>query len=346
MRCPSCGYSIDRRSSDQCPQCGRLFGKPTEQRAPSPQMSPQHEPYPRQPLQPAPVEGLPGRASGQPPTDYDLSLQSPTVPYGRHGQYSPPTPPKYPVVSGYPPSQYARPPLISSLPEHKPHTGRIVGIVALVVVVLATCTGGALIVMRSLGQATATRTPSTATATRISTPVGTATATVIYGNTFSSDASGWPQDPGKCFLGSGGYHSVNGYLCYAPAGVQTDADISVSVQQISGHTTTAYGIVLRRVGIGNYYRFMIDSNSKWLFDKCVNDICTALIAFTHNAAIKGGLNTSNTLEVSAKGSHFNFFVNGTKVGGAIDKTFASGAVGVVSGEAIECVFTDFIVSRS
>ena len=168
---------------------------------------------------------------------------------------------------------------------------------------------------------------------------------MIYGDTFASNADGWSADPGKCFLGSDGYHSV-GYLCYAPAGMQADVDVAVTVQQISGPTVEAFGIVFRRVAIGNFYRFMIDSDSKWVFDKCVNDTCTRLVDFTPNNAIKGGLKTVNALEVSAKGSHFDFFVNRTKVGSADDSTFASGEVGVVGGSSSECVFVEIRLSRS
>jgi len=170
-------------------------------------------------------------------------------------------------------------------------------------------------------------------------------ATVIYQNTFASNAEGWAQDPGHCSFGSDGYHATNGYACYAPIGDQSDVIISVNVQQLSGPTTSAYGIILRRASLGNSYQFLIDSNGKWVFAKCVSNTCSKLIDFTSNAAIKGGLNTPNTLVVTAKASHFDFFVNGAKVGSTDDTTYTSGKVGVAGGDSIDCAFTNIVISR-
>jgi hypothetical protein len=197
--------------------------------------------------------------------------------------------------------------------------------------------------MRSLGQTTIIGASGGATDTANQTP----TATVIYADRLASlsDGAGWPEIPEECAMESDGYHSIGGYLCYAPAGIQADVDVTVTVKQVSGPTIKGYGIVFRRVAKGNYYLFLIDGNSKWTVGKCVNDSCTKLVAFTPHSAIKGGLNTANTLEVVAKGPHFDFFVNGARVGSADDSTFLSGEVGVVSGDSTECVFTNFIVAR-
>jgi hypothetical protein len=277
----------------------------------------------------APDSGL-QRGESQQAGGYGIP-PAPENPYGAYGGATP--------SSGYSqpaPLSYPRP-LLAPLPERKPRAGRVVGILALVVVVIVACTGGALFAIHLLGQTTTSAPSKTA---------GTPTPDVIYGAKLTSivGAEGWSEVLDECFLGSDGYHVVRGYLCFAPAGTQTDVDVSLMVKQISGPTNYSYGIVFRRVALGNYYLFMIDSNSKWLFDKCVNDTCTRLVDFTPNDAIKGGLNTVNALEVSAKGSHFDFFVNGTKVGSADDSTFASGEVGVAGGNPIECVFTNFIVS--
>jgi hypothetical protein len=174
---------------------------------------------------------------------------------------------------------------------------------------------------------------------------GTNASNVIYSNALTSASSDWSTG-GQCNFASDGYHIKNGYICYAPAGDLGDATDSVDVKQLSGSTTAAdFGITLRRTSQGNYYQFGIDGNSEWDFGKVVGGTFKSLVDPTSNAAIKGGLNTANTLQVVAKGSHFDFFVNGTKVGQAEDTTFASGKSGLFVGEQAEAVFTNFKVTR-
>ena len=302
--------------------------------------------------QPAPPSGYQPQYSqpygyGQPaapsqPYGQPYGYGQPAAPSGYGQPYGQPAAPSYPIApgTGYPPPGYPQQPL-APLPPRKRRTGLIVGIVVAVVVVLGLCGGGTLLVVLSQGQ---TSTPTSSATSGVSaTP--TPAETVIYANTFASDASDWSQDPGHCYSSSDGYHAQDGYICYAPVGIQTDASVTVNVQQVSGPTTHAYGLVFRRTSVGNYYDFMIDSNGKWLFEKCVNDNCTSIVDFKANDAIKGGLNTSNTLKVAAKGSHFDFFVNGTQVGSEDDTTFASGKVGVVCTSSIDCVFTNLIIAR-
>jgi hypothetical protein len=225
-------------------------------------------------------------------------------------------------------------------PPRKRSGGRIallvVGIVAAVVVVC----GGGLAALYYAGKnlASGSTTPG-ATA-------GTSGA-VIFHDSMTDPTTNWSNDPGKCFYGSDGYHIADSYLCYAPAGVQTDADVSVQVKQVSGDTTTPYGITFRVTRKVSHYDFLITGDSHWLLAKCDTNgsTCTNLIDFTSNAAIKGGLNTSNTLEVRAVGSHFEFFVNSINVGHLDDASLSSGLVGLVGSNGIECVFTNFNIAR-
>jgi hypothetical protein len=175
-------------------------------------------------------------------------------------------------------------------------------------------------------------------------PTPTPTPTVIYEAPLTTSAIGWSSGP-NCFLGAGGYHITDGFLCRSPAGDLTDVDVTVQVEQISGPTVYGYGIAFRRPSLGNHYDFDVDSNSKWVFAKCVGNVCKNVIQFTQNAVIVGGWNTVNTLRVRAMGSHFDFFVNGTKVGQADDATFSSGEVGLTGGDGIEVVFTNFKVVK-
>lgn len=175
-------------------------------------------------------------------------------------------------------------------------------------------------------------------------PTATTGPTVLYQNALTSAADNWTNDQ-NCFFGAGGYHINGGFLCVAPAGTLTDVDVSVQVKQISGETTIPYGIGFRRPSTGNRYEFDIDSNSKWVFFKCAASNCTTVIDYTADAAIQGGLNTVNTLEVRAVGSQFEFLVNGTKVGQTTDTTYPSGEVGLAGDDGIEVVFSNLKIIK-
>jgi hypothetical protein len=169
--------------------------------------------------------------------------------------------------------------------------------------------------------------------------------TIIYQDALNgSTKSDWTDD-NNCFFGDGGYHIKAAFICYAPADPQSDAVTSVTAKQISGPLTYPFGLVIRRVSVGNYYDFEVDSNGKWIFDKVVGGKVTTIVDYTANSAIKKGLNQVNTLSVQAKGSHFIFSVNGTQVGTADDSTFSSGKTGLEGDDGIEAVFTDLTIAN-
>jgi hypothetical protein len=120
----------------------------------------------------------------------------------------------------------------------------------------------------------------------------------------------------------------------------SDGNITVQAKQVAGSLREGYGIVFRRTSTGTWYEFDIDGNRHWAFYKNVNGTGTAIVDFAPSPAIKGGLNTVNTLMVQAKGSHFVFFVNGTKVGEADDTTFSSGLSGLSASGPIEVAYTN------
>ncbi len=179
MQCPSCGFQIDQQNMERCPSCGRMLSYPPaadsygQGNAPAPgygypqggaytpPQEPHYQPYPSYPL---PAAGAPQPPAWQPSAANEAPPQPPVWQYGQpapstgYGQPAPPSgygqqpygayaPPSYPLPPGYP---QPRPPL-APLPERKPRTGRIVGIVALVVVVMAACTGGTLFAVSLTG---------------------------------------------------------------------------------------------------------------------------------------------------------------------------------------------------
>ncbi len=265
----------------------------------------------------------------------------PTTPpgYGQPAQPSYPMQPGYPGQPGYPPAYGTggQPP---QPPQRRNRTGCIVGAIIAVVVVLVACSVGGLVLLNQAGSSLSSTVLSTPTAG----PTPTPTKTVIYQNDFSSEATGWPSDT-NCSLGSDGYHITDGFICYAPPDNQADIDVTVTVKQVSGTLSNGHGIVVRRTSQGNLYDFDIYADHGWVFFKCVNSDCKQIAEQDTNAAIHTGLNQANIIEVIAKGSHFDFFVNGTKVGQADDSTFSSGLVGLDAGDSTECVFTDFVMAK-
>jgi hypothetical protein len=252
-------------------------------------------------------------------------------------QYGPPSqgfPPGYP---GYPPGYGGQPP---TPPRRKINVGMIVGIV--VGAILVACVG-CVGLLYAAGQLANNLPVATAT---LSGPTPTPTPTVIYSDPLTAGATSMGGTQ-HCVVQSDGLHVRDNFACFVPAGTLTDLDVTVQVKQISGKTTAPYGIEVRRSS-GGWYEFDIDGNSEYVIAKCVGSTCTTattLVDFTKSAAINGGLNTTNTLKVRAVGSHFDFYVNSTKVGGADDATFSAGEVGLSSDTGIEVAYSNLKITK-
>jgi hypothetical protein len=173
----------------------------------------------------------------------------------------------------------------------------------------------------------------------------TATSAQVFTDGLLTNHNGWLTNA-DCVFKADGYHLTRGYLAYAPVADTTNFDTSVQVTQKAGTVLAPYGLVFRRVSLGNYYVFGIDGNGKWTFYKALQNVGTDIVSFTASPAIKQGLNAQNTLEVKAQGAHFTFYVNGTQVGQADDSSLAGkGALGVAGHDDIEVIFTAFSLKR-
>jgi hypothetical protein len=196
-----------------------------------------------------------------------------------------------------------------------------------------------------------TSTPANPTAT--ATPTG---PTVLFQNSLASPPdSSWPNDPSiGCFFAGGSFHAKQIMNCGIPAsvsyseptGMYENADITVQVKQIGGPATGSYGI-----GLGNtvqWDRFDIESTGKWSFLDCQGANCTAIVSPTASAAIRTGLGATNTLEVRVVSNHFDFFVNGTKVGQADDINYLnrSGQFALDGSDTIEVVFNNLKIATA
>lgn len=266
-----------------------------------------------------PVSNRPDRAPGS-----EQFPMGPDSPIGQQTQpgFSPPAT-----------SQWMKPSLAPA-PAKPGRSRRRRNLLSLVVIIIiAACAGGYVIFLGHGRQSNnSSQTPNSGT-------------NVLFSDPLTSNANGWASDA-HCFFQDNTYHIKDNFLCYAPAGNFSDANITVQAKQVAGSLRYGYGIVFRRTSTGNWYKFDIDGNSQWAFFKSVKGTETAIVDFAPSPAINGGLNTVNTLKVQAKGSHFEFFVNGTDVGGADDTTFTSGLSGLAAGGPIEVAYTNFEITAA
>jgi hypothetical protein len=218
----------------------------------------------------------------------------------------------------------------------------ILGSLAILAVVFASGAGVAVYVLGGRGNhATATSTPRPTLAPSFTpTPI----EKVIFTDPLTSSTNPWPVNAEHCQFKNGSYQVRANYICFAPIGVQSNIAISVQVKQLNGTTAAFFGICFRYVSHGNYYNFLINSNSLWSFAKFVNNQGTALVSEKADPAIKPGLNIVNTLLVRMQGGHIDFFVDGTKIGAADDATFSAGLIGLEGADNTDVAFNNFQVA--
>ncbi len=310
MRCATCGIEIDNPAASACPNCGQPLPA-----TPSP------EP---QTLAPLGALATPPAAADPTPQPAPSDTPAPTASWQQT-----------PRLSG----------LLSPLPPVRKRRFRFVVPLIAGVAVLAVIVGLlALLNGQENGLITGAAN-STATASAPHTPV----AVIAYQNSFAGSANGWPSSK-HCTYGSGGLH-VTGGGCLAPGGSFDNVGVAVTVEQLNGSTSDTYGVTVRAVEADTRYDIVIDSNSQWGASRCDapkdqnTADCTSLVPLTSNSAIHGGLNTKNTIDVRAQGSHFDVTVNGTSVGSFDDTLYADGQVGLIADGSFTCVFTDFTITR-
>lgn len=185
-----------------------------------------------------------------------------------------------------------------------------------------------------------------ATATPHSTPAATATPqlTVKYQNSLQSAAASWPRSS-RSYFSNGGYELNGNWISFAPVKSTSDGTYSVRMRQLSGPADQFYGLVFRAPDSNHFYFYGIDQNQQWTFTTIQNGNSAPIVASTTASQITAGYNSSNTISVSATGSHFVFFINGAQVGEATDTTFAAGSAGLINTSGnMQVVYNDFTVS--
>jgi hypothetical protein len=213
-----------------------------------------------------------------------------------------------------------------------------IGVIGLLAIWLAGC--GALVTSSPPLQATV----STVVVKPYPTPGSTQP---LYRSLLTAPTAGWASGPECVFTNNGLAVQPNGgraYICLAPTSPLADVSVMVTVQQINGPPTHAFGIAFRHASPKNYYFFGIDGRGRFTFTTVVNDISHTVIPFTPKAAIHTGANATNQLQVIAKGQVITLLVNGTPIGQATLSTFASGTVGLRGINDGEVVFQQLSIA--
>jgi hypothetical protein len=372
MVCPNCGLSLAGANAQVCPRCAYpLYAVPTQTPdygyAGSPQGNPSQQEFTSPPapaslapdysIQPPVQSDTPYYGQAAPPSYpmYGPQGTPPAYPsgypsyghYGPYGQGAPVTtpfygqaaPPSYPIYGpsmpgGYPPAGWP-----GTQPQPKRGNGLVIGLsIGVVAVILLASIAAVAFVQNARNNP-----PGSAAATSTATATSKPGKTVLFKDPLTSNKNGWSDDD-HCSFASDGYHIKGGWICFAPAGMLTDFDLTVHVKQISGPLTYGYGITFRRTSAGNEYTFDIDGNSKWVLYKCVSNSCSKLVDWTSSSSLRGGLNMPHTLEVQASGSHITCYADGARLGSVDDSTYLSGKSGLDGSDNIEAVFTDITIS--
>jgi len=217
-----------------------------------------------------------------------------------------------------------------------------IGVLALIIILVVALTLGS----HHTPTAAISHTPTpTSHHSATATPQATATAAVqvVFQDSLAASDRKWFTS-GNSYFANGGY-TVQGYwITYAPTNNLSNVTISVRTRQISGPTDQFYGIVFRGGNGNTYYFFGVSANQQWTFSIGAPRNGKAIVAPTSNSHIAAGLGASNTLTVTAQGSHFVFTVNGVMVGQASDGTISSGTIALaVPVDHLTVVYNNFVV---
>ena len=109
-----------------------------------------------------------------------------------------------------------------------------------------------------------------------------------------------------------------------------DFVLDVDATQVDGPNDNTYGVIFRYQDDRNFYRLDISGDGYFAVFKRKDGVWDKVQDYVATAAVKQG-NTTNHLQVIAKGSQFTFNVNSQTVKTFSDKDFPNGNVGVTAG---------------
>jgi hypothetical protein len=198
-------------------------------------------------------------------------------------------------------------------------------------------------------------------------PKPTATATfpttasgeqIVYRDPLNAQTVGWEHQDG-CTFRPDGLHVTDNFTCFVPintlGSAANDIHVVVTVKQFAGPLDHWNDVAIRAsystASAGEAYLqaylFGVTGDGYWALHKCTanSQICTPLVHKAGKGVVHIGLNAANTLDLVARGTHFDFTINGAHVGSFDDSTYSGGMVAMSGDEGSETVFTDVTVSR-
>ena len=169
----------------------------------------------------------------------------------------------------------------------------------------------------------------------------TPTSDIVFQDALFTDASGW-ADSQHSQIKADGLHIIGGYYILAPVATPpVDIEVSVDATRVAGPDTGGYGIVMRRTP-SNRYEFDITGKGQWYVLDQADGQFSYLVNLTTNAAIKTGLGATNVLKVRALGAHFEFWINGVKMGEVTDTGHGDGMFGLDGDYNLDVAYTNLL----
>ena len=165
----------------------------------------------------------------------------------------------------------------------------------------------------------------------------------LYSWRLRGDTQDWPSNR-QCNAETDGYHITAATASFPTVASMADAALAVSAKQLGRFGGGFYGIAFRQRGQGSYYLFAVNTSGQWEFAAYVKGTLKPLVQPTADDVILPDIGASNRLEVTARGSHFDFFINDTQVGSATDTSYSTGIFGLVGTANADVVFTDLNVA--
>ena len=172
----------------------------------------------------------------------------------------------------------------------------------------------------------------------------------IYSSSLTGNVSDWPTGNG-CTPKADGYHVTADISCIAPTDTLGDFKMVVTAKPLTSGDDLIYGVTFRSNTQGDTkqiqstYGLLLDKQGDWLVLLLNGSDKKSVAQGQANPAIHTD-GSANTIEVDAKGSHFTFLVNGTKLGEANDAAIASGYVGLQGSDNNQVVFTDLKITKN
>ncbi len=150
--------------------------------------------------------------------------------------------------------------------------------------------------------------------------------TLLYAATFDAPDDAWDLYTGRLEAQIAGgvlridsEVPVSGPYSYAQPHF-ADFDFSIQATAVGGPLNNGFGVIVRLQNQGNrstaddsYYLFLISSDGYYQVRRVLNGSEKVLSTWIESSVIQTNLGVTNTLRVVARGSQFQFFVNGQAV---------------------------------